>query len=264
MRDRTLDALGLSEAYNKQKGSLRNSKSFSGHILIAEDNEANQELIKIILDKYGITYDVASNGIEAISMFKENHYDLVLMDDQMPIKNGLEAVEDIRQYEKIYNLKRTPISALTANVIKGFKEKSLETGCDYFLGKPIILKELEVVFEIFLELEDEKYLERSLNIDALKTELQLDAEQLKILLEIYIKNMDRILPKLKEEISQKNYYNISKLAHSVKGSSANFRLQNLQYYANEMEINSKEKNELYSYEECVQGIEKEYMKIKKL
>ncbi|MBU0631346.1 response regulator [bacterium] len=262
LRDRTLDALGLSEAYNKRNSSLKNSKRFKGHILVAEDNEPNQELIKIILDKYGVTYDIASNGVEAVSMYKENSYDLILMDDQMPIKNGFEAVEDIRYYEEVYNLKHTPISTLTANVIKGSKEKSLKKGCDFFLGKPIILKELEMVFETSLEPEIEQENEKGFNIEDLKYELQLDSDQLQRLLGIYIRKMDDTLPKLKDEILQKNYYNISRLAHSIKGSSANFRLENLQKYAHELEINSKRENELYNYEECIQRIEKEYMKIK--
>ncbi len=262
LRDRTLDALGLSEAYNQRKSSMQNSRKFSGHILVAEDNEPNQELIKIILDKYGVTYDIASNGVEAVEMFKENIYDLVLMDDQMPIKNGFEAVDDIRYYEQVYNKKHTPISTLTANVIKGSKEKSLENGCDYFLGKPIILKELEILFEEFLDTTQMKEDEGSFDIENLKNELQLDAEQLKTLLKIYIKKMDETLPKLQDEIGQKSYYNISRLAHSVKGSSANFRLDMIQKYAHELEVNAKEENEVYNYEECLQRIEKEYMKIK--
>lgn len=263
LRDRTLDALGLSEAYNKRNSSLKNNKRFKGHILVAEDNEPNQELIKIILDKYGVTYDIAVNGVEAVSMYKENRYDLILMDDQMPIKNGFEAVDDIRYYEEVYTLKHTPISTLTANVIKGSKEKSLKNGCDFFLGKPIILKELEMVFEESLEPGIEEEIESSFNIEVLKYELQLDTDQLERLLSIYIRKMDDTLPKLKDEILQRNYYNISRLAHSIKGSSANFRLENLQKYAHELEINSKRENELYDYEECAQWIEKEYMKIKR-
>ena len=262
LRDRTLDALGLSEAYNKQKSSSKNIKKFNGHILVAEDNEANQELIKIILDKYGVTYDIASNGVEAVAMFREKRYDLVLMDDQMPIKNGFEAIDDIRYYEETENLKHTPISTLTANVIKGSKEKSLESGCDYFLGKPIILKELEMVFEDSLGRADEVDSETHFDLETLKDELQLDSEQLQVLLGIYIKKMDDTLPKLKDEIAQRNYYNISRLAHSIKGSSANFRLEKIQKYANEMETNSKEENDVYDYEEFFEQIEKEYMKIK--
>ncbi|WP_345979363.1 ATP-binding protein [Sulfurimonas sp. HSL3-2] len=262
LRDRTLDALGLSEAYNQQKSSSKNIKRFNGHILVAEDNEANQELIKIILDKYGVTYDIAANGVEAVAMFRENRYDLVLMDDQMPIKNGFEAIDDIRYYEEAENLKHTPISTLTANVIKGSKEKSLESGCDYFLGKPIILKELEMVFEDSLERGDEEESGAHFDLETLKDELQLDSEQLQVLLGIYIKKMDDTLPKLKDEIAQRNYYNISRLAHSIKGSSANFRLEKIQKYAHEMEISSKEENDTYDYEECIEQIEKEYMKIK--
>lgn len=261
LRDRTLDALGLSEEFKKQKSSYINVKKFKGHILVAEDNEANQELIKLILDKYGLTYDIASDGVEAVSMFMKKRYDLVLMDDQMPIKNGLEAVEEIRDHEKRLNLNRTPISMLTANVIKGTRKKSLLSGCDEFLGKPIILKDLEAVFEKFLKSNDE-IVENSFCMDSLRDELQLDSEQLKTLLLIYIKKMDETLPKLRDEISRRNYYAISRLAHSIKGSSANFRLQDIQTLAQELESNARDENEIYNYEKCAENIELLYRRIK--
>ncbi len=261
LRARSLEALGLSEAYNKKIATLQESKKFNGHILIAEDNEANQELMKIVLAKYAISYDIASNGLEAFEMFKENSYDLVLMDDQMPLQNGLEAAQEIRNYEKKNQCKLTPIAMLTANVIKGAREKSLECGFDDFLGKPLVIKELELVFEKFLSSQS-KEVPKKFDLSSLQDALQLDYEQLEMLLQIYIKKMDAMVPELKEEIQKKAYGNIAKLAHSIKGSSANFRLETLQNLAHEMEKSAKEENSYYDYEDCVGNIEKFYTEMK--
>ncbi len=261
LRNRSLEALGLSEAFNKNFATGQESQKFYGHILIAEDNEANQELMKIILAKYEISYEIASNGLEAVDMFKQNQYDLVLMDDQMPLQNGLEAAQEIRKYEKKHQRKHTPISMLTANVIKGAREKSLECGFDDFLGKPLAIKELEHVFEKFLSCKNSGK-PKGFDLSSLQDELQLDYEQLEMLMKIYMKKMDETVPKLKEEIEKKEYNNISRLAHSIKGSSANFRLEELQSLADEMEQNAKEENSYYDYENCVRAIEKLYKEIK--
>ena len=181
----------------------------------------------------------------------------------MPLQNGLEATEEIRVYEKENHLKRTPISLLTANVIKGAREKSMIHGVDDFLGKPIILKELERVFESFLSSKNMP-VQKSFDLHGLQDELQLDYDQLQTLMKIDIKKMEEILPKLKEEIEKKAYGNISKLAHSIKGSSANFRLQEIQDLAHNMEKYAKEENTSYMYEECIKNIESLYQKIKTL
>jgi len=244
-----------------QKNSLR----FEGHILVAEDNEANQELIKILLAKYGLTFDLAVNGLDAYGMYKRNHYDLILMDEQMPVMNGNEAVKNIIAYEKQKELRHTPISALTANVIKGAKERGLQSGYDTFLGKPIIIKELEKLFINYL-----KPIENALEIDTkvktnnskikgldslkLTKELMLNDDELIMLVELFIKKMSKQIPELEKCINIKDYENISLIAHSIKGSSGNFRMQNLQKLSHELEKNAKEKNANYNYDEIFEQI----------
>ena len=76
--------------------------------------------------------------------------------------------------------------------------------------------------------------------------------------------MDETIPKLKEEIEKKEYQNIARLAHSIKGSSANFRLEEIQNLAQEIEKNAKEENPSYIYKECVKSIENLYKKIKEI
>ncbi|NPA58838.1 MAG: response regulator [Epsilonproteobacteria bacterium] len=232
---------------------------FKGHILIAEDNEANQELIKILLKKYGLTFDLAPNGAEAFELYKLHSYDLILMDEQMPIMDGNEAVQKILAYEKQNGIHHTPISALTANVIKGVKERELENGFDSFLGKPIILKELERVFSLYLKAyknttqntikKEFKNTIVGLNADKLKEELMLNEDELIMLLTLFIKKMKKQIPDLQNAIQLKDYKQITLNAHSIKGSSGNFRLESLQKHASEMESMAKAQEKDYNYKE---------------
>ena len=108
-----------------------------GDVLVVEDNEANQMFMKVILKKMNLNFDIANDGVEAIKKFKENKYDVVLMDENMPNMNGIEATKQILEYEKQNNLMHTPIIALTANAIKGDREKFLSAGMDEYITKPI-------------------------------------------------------------------------------------------------------------------------------
>ncbi|QOP46094.1 hybrid sensor histidine kinase/response regulator [Sulfurimonas paralvinellae] len=252
------------------------SKNFKGHVLVAEDNEANQELIKIILAKYGLTFDIAKNGLEAFEFYKKNSYDLVLMDEQMPIMDGIESVKKIIEYEENEGLSHTPISALTANVMKGAKERGLLVGFDAFLGKPIVLKELERVFSSYLRMENvfvekkpaqekeksKKTAITGLDADKLTKELMLTQDELVLLLSLFIKKMETTLPELKEAIDAKEYRKIALKAHSIKGSSGNFRIEELLKNAAEMEKMAKSEEREYDYEHVFQTMEEKIASIK--
>jgi len=124
---------------------------FSGNVLVAEDNKTNQMLIKLILMDYELDFKIANDGVEAVEMFKEGSYDLVLMDENMPNLNGLGAMEKIKEYEKENNLEKTPIIALTANALKSDIEKFLSAGMDGFVAKPIDTAILESELSRFLK-----------------------------------------------------------------------------------------------------------------
>ena len=243
----------------------KNSVRFIGHILVAEDNEANQELIKILLSKYGLTYDLAINGLEAYELYKQNNYDLVLMDEQMPIMDGNEAVKNIISYELSNELRHTPISALTANVIKGAKERGLSSGFDSFLGKPIVIKELERVFSNYLKIAEDVSENKVSNIqsgiiegldyDLLSQELMLNQKEVLMLVELFIKKMNKQIPDLEHAINTRDYKKISLISHSIKGSSGNFRMEFLQDIMTNMEKMAKDKNSKFDYE-------KEFLKTK--
>ncbi len=109
-------------------------------VLLAEDNKANQKVVVSILRKAGCEIDVADNGEEAVQKFQENHYDMVLMDCQMPLMDGFEATARIRAMDE--PTCRIPIIALTAQAMKGDKKRCLTCGMDDYLSKPIERQDL--------------------------------------------------------------------------------------------------------------------------
>lgn len=106
-------------------------------ILLAEDSLANRKLAIGLLSRWGHQIDVATNGIEAVDAVRHYHYDVVLMDVQMPEMDGLAATKAIRELQKTENLPRVPVIALTAHAMKGDRERCLEAGMDDYITKPI-------------------------------------------------------------------------------------------------------------------------------
>ena len=106
-------------------------------ILLVEDNELNQKLMKISLTRYNYMVTIAVNGYEGVQCFKKQKFDLILMDIMMPVMDGYEATKEIRTLE-IQNEKlgRTPIIAFTANTINNDRAKCLKGGMDDILEKP--------------------------------------------------------------------------------------------------------------------------------
>jgi CheY-like chemotaxis protein len=106
-------------------------------ILLVEDNELNQRLMKIGLTRYGYKVYVAENGLEGVNCFKKQKFDLILMDIMMPVMDGYEATKEIRNIEN-HNplLGHIPIIAFTANTINNDREKCIKGGMDDILEKP--------------------------------------------------------------------------------------------------------------------------------
>jgi CheY-like chemotaxis protein len=104
-------------------------------VLLAEDNVINQILAKSTLENWGATVDVATTGLEAIALHEQGHYDLILMDIQMPEMDGLEATRRIRQSPNVLKA-GIPIIALTANARQGNRDQYLAAGMNGYLPKP--------------------------------------------------------------------------------------------------------------------------------
>jgi len=113
------------------------NKQLEAKVLLVEDNKTNQLLMNILLSDLGLDIDLAENGLEAVEKFKNNKYDLILMDENMPKMSGIEATSIILDLEKQSNLTHTPIVALTANALATDRAKFLAAGMDEFVTKPI-------------------------------------------------------------------------------------------------------------------------------
>lgn len=110
-------------------------------VLLAEDNQINQKIVTLSLDKMVKGIDVANNGREALDKFATSKYDIILMDVQMPVMNGFVAVQKIREMEANVE-SHTPVIAITANALMGDREECLKAGMDDYISKPFQVEEL--------------------------------------------------------------------------------------------------------------------------
>jgi len=218
-----------------KKEIIKNTNKQNFHILIAEDNEINRQVVLRILSKLGYTVEVAVDGIQAVQAFKNKHCDLVLMDCQMPSMDGYEAARKIRAWES-ERPQHVPIIAMTAHAMKGDKEKCLEAGMDDYLSKPIEVSALTEMLEKWLlvsKIKQKKFhetvhqiKETTINDLLIDTErlhsiFEGDTESINELIRIYIELSTTILQEIQMAIDEKNIALLKDLFHRLKGSSGN-------------------------------------------
>jgi signal transduction histidine kinase/DNA-binding response OmpR family regulator len=203
------------------------SAVLDAHILLAEDNPINQEVAEAMLQKFGCSYDIVSNGREAIQAIILKHYDLVLMDCMMPHMDGYEATAEIRQRQGTNALPDFPIIALTANAIEGDQEKCLEAGMDDYLSKPFKTESLLRIIHKWL-----KPSQKSVSTDestpvidtlALETIRNVDPNDgdnfLQHIIKLYLDNTATLLENLQQACLAGELETIRTLAYSLKSSS---------------------------------------------
>jgi CheY-like chemotaxis protein len=117
------------------------------HVLVAEDNPINQKVIVRMLTKLGCQACLAVDGEDAVRLYKQGSFEIVLMDCQMPDVDGYEAAGRIREFERHQSLARTPILALTAHAMTGDRERCLRSGMDDHLIKPLSFEVLRLALE---------------------------------------------------------------------------------------------------------------------
>ena len=213
------------------------SAPLKGHILIAEDNAINREVILNQLQSLGYSADAVFNGREALEALEKQRYDVVLMDCQMPEMDGFEATAEIRRREE-GKLNRIVIIAITANVLKGEHEKCLAAGMDDYLGKPVNVKKLRKMLKRWVSASDTKNdalpetsnppgaeEEREIiNLSVLASfrEIQQPGapDLVNKLINLFIDDTTKRISILKEAAADKDSNIIKKQAHSLKGSSS--------------------------------------------
>ncbi len=140
----------------------RESSDPGRSILVVEDNRPNQVFIERLLSIAGHVVDLANDGAEGFEMWKAGRYDLVLSDLEMPHVDGIQLTQLIREFEEAEGRRRTPVVAVTAHAVEGFRERCLEAGMDGYLTKPVsrdellrVVREQEVPEEEVLLVEDD-------------------------------------------------------------------------------------------------------------
>jgi len=121
-----------------------------GTILYVEDNQDNRMLIRRVLEAEGFSFVDAKDAAQALERLQANSIDLILMDINMPDVDGYTLTSQIRSMPRYANV---PIIAVTANVMRGDRERSLEAGCDGYIQKPIDIDTLSYQIERFLRME---------------------------------------------------------------------------------------------------------------
>jgi PAS domain S-box-containing protein len=213
---------------------------FTGRVLVVEDNTVNQKVAKKILERLGCEVVIANNGAEAIEHFDKAQFQLILMDMQMPVMDGLTATTLIRQRER--GKPRTPIVALTANAMNGEYDRCMAVGMDGFLTKPLNVERLRGFLSGFGLRDTASHAtaqsESASSAAAVATDAKLavpapidvtklreitdgDAEFTNELLETFLSSATESLDEMNQMLVKDDRQQVARAAHKIKGAAAN-------------------------------------------
>ena len=126
-------------------------KKFKAHVLVAEDNEINQKLIRRTLEDLGLSITIVPNGLQALEHRQNENFDMIFMDIAMPVMDGIEATHKILEYEEKNRQPHVPIVAITANALKGDRERFMKEGLDEYITKPIKKESIISILNLFIQ-----------------------------------------------------------------------------------------------------------------
>ncbi|MCI5055729.1 MAG: ATP-binding protein [Flavobacteriales bacterium] len=228
---------GSKEDLPEQKKLTFQPKNLNGiKALCVDDYELNRLLATTIMEKWGIDVDVAANGAVAVEKVREGDYDIVLMDMQMPIMDGLEATRNIRSFKTAKS--DIPIIALTANAMKGDDKKCIDAGMNDYVSKPFkpeelyskivsyIVKETDVIAQEKTDNDESKLLNNTEEIQMdklydLKTLEEMasgDQSFVVQMLSRFLEDIPKALSDMLEAEKAKEYQKLGEIAHKVKPS----------------------------------------------
>ena len=216
------------------------AQRFPLNILVAEDNPVNQQLLKLMLDKFGYGCDVVNNGVKVIEAISRCHYDLILMDIQMPEMGGIEATKMIRNLEK-NSSRHIRIIAVTAGAMQGDRQNFLEAGMDDYISKPVRINELvqallkDQSIDYGQNIESESVME--VESDAINMQVFHDLEKMSgahkktsmimRLIDNYVKSLSEFQSMITNGIKNQDAYALKMASHSLKSSSGSLGALNL-------------------------------------
>jgi CheY-like chemotaxis protein len=225
-------------------------------VLLAEDNAVNQFLAKSMLENWGATVAVAANGRQALSMHEQGHYDLILMDIQMPEMDGLEATKRIRQSPNLLKA-RIPIIALTANERPGYHDQYLAAGMNGYLPKPY---DEEQLYRIIVQALDRQQASRVQAPDPargtsppaplydlahIRSLSRGNAASIQRTLQLFQQHLPRQLQELQQGLLAENWVKVGETAHSLKTSIDLMQITSLQADIRFIEMQARQKTHLH-------------------
>jgi PAS domain S-box-containing protein len=249
-----------------------------GRILLAEDNITNQQVTLGILKKLGLSADAVANGAEAVNAMETIPYDLVFMDVQMPVMDGLEATRQIRNSHSSTSDHRIPIIAMTAHAMQGDREKCLAAGMDDYISKPVSPQTLADALDKWLpKVMDEGRKENAGGGDApslitsgplvifdragMMARLMDDKELARTVAEGFLGDIPRQVEALRGYLDSGDIPGAERQAHTIKGASANVGGEALRAVAFEMEKAARDGN-LDAAGRQMSGLETEFDRLK--
>ncbi|WP_417942211.1 ATP-binding protein [Flavobacterium sp. RS13.1] len=192
-------------------------------ILLCEDNALNQKLAKSVIENFGFELDIAENGEEGISLLSKNNYDLVLMDLQMPVKDGYQTTEYIRKEMKL----TIPIIAMTAHSLVGEQERCYDAGMDAYVPKPF--KQAMLLETIRTVLTKDAKHPPKIKIDlSFLDEMSCGNKSFKHdMIDLFIQKLPNELAQLEEAFNTNDIENVKRLTHNMRSSVDIFMLKDL-------------------------------------
>ncbi|MBF0318467.1 MAG: response regulator [Nitrospirae bacterium] len=216
------------------------------NILLVEDYQQNRVLIQTYLKNAPYKIDTAENGVSAIEKFMSANYDIVLMDIQMPVMDGLQATEEIRRYEAVRGLKPTPIVALTAYALDDDIKKSLAAGCNTHLTKPIKKRTL---LNTIVKLTDSRTTASppakpaASDTAAISDNLTVHIDpELKGIIPDFLKEVRADINAIKNAINIGDIQSAQKLGHNLKGAGGGYGFKAITQFGAAIEAAAKDNN----------------------
>jgi CheY-like chemotaxis protein/HPt (histidine-containing phosphotransfer) domain-containing protein len=250
---------------------------FKARVLVAEDNPVNQEVARAMLTHLGCQAEVVANGREAVEAMTRTTYDLVLMDCHMPVLDGFAATAEIRRQEQTNARPAVPIIALTANVIKGFREQCLAVGMNDYLSKPFTQAQLQALLQQWLTHgRAEESVTSTLPSTPVAAERILDPaplNQIRALqrpgapsllakvIGVYLDNSPTLVQRLREAVAQGDAVALREAAHSLKSSSANLGAMQLATLCKELEQMGRD-GQLQGAAEKLSALQQHYLLVR--
>ena len=246
-------------------------------ILVVEDNESNRLVASAMLKQLGQTPEFATNGLEAVEAVRRNQYDLVIMDCQMPVLDGMEATRRIR-LEQTERNPRLPIIAMTASALQEERTQCLESGMDDFISKPVMIDDLSTALRKWsvradnvpvrtvaekATPEDEPALDLN-RIDELK---QISPRRVPSLVDQLIENFLVEIPlrleKLHEAVARDDHDTMLTVAHSIAGISGNIGAMPMMATARKLQILARQEDRREAGS-LVSRLEEEFIEVRPL